>query len=100
MPHENGFNKIKNSYVKRVLYSIYDNYGINMNETRIIDAWCYTTFYDVIKLQRLQRAFFPTILYNGQPLGLNILKEKVLKKLGKSVRPYMSIFLLPKFKQD
>ena len=33
LPHENGFSKFKNSYLKSVHYSICDDYGVNADET-------------------------------------------------------------------
>ena len=32
LPHENGFSKVKNSYIKSDYYSICDDYGVNADE--------------------------------------------------------------------
>ena len=58
MPHKNGL-KIKNSYVSRVLYSIYNDYGINMNETRVIVTWCYRV---ITKFTKITKGFLPSNL--------------------------------------
>ena len=33
LPHEDGFNKVKNAYIKSSHYSICDDYGADANET-------------------------------------------------------------------
>ena len=33
LPHEDGFSKIKNVYIKSVYYSICDDYGVDADET-------------------------------------------------------------------
>ena len=33
LPHENGFSKVKDSYIKSAYYSICDDYGVNADET-------------------------------------------------------------------
>ena len=32
LPHEDGFSKVKNAYIKRAYYSICDDYGVNGDE--------------------------------------------------------------------
>ena len=33
LPHEDGFSKVKNTYLKSAYYSICDDYGVNRDET-------------------------------------------------------------------
>ena len=33
LPHENGFGKVKNAYIKSAYYSICDVYGVDVDET-------------------------------------------------------------------
>ena len=33
LPHEDGFSKVKNAYIKSAYYSICDDYGVDANET-------------------------------------------------------------------
>ena len=32
LPHEDGVSKVKNSYIKSAYYSIFDDYGVNVDE--------------------------------------------------------------------
>ena len=41
LPHEDGFSKVKNAYIKSVYYSICEDYGGNADERN----WFYTTDY-------------------------------------------------------
>ena len=33
LPHENGFSKVKNVYIKSAYYSVCDDYGVDSDET-------------------------------------------------------------------
>ena len=43
LPHEAGFNKVKNAYIKSVYYSICDDYDVDTNETCMHGEWFYAT---------------------------------------------------------
>ena len=43
LPHENGFSKVKNAYIKSAYYSICDDYGVDADETWMHGNWFYTT---------------------------------------------------------
>ena len=43
LPHENGFSKVKNAYIKSTNYNICDDYGVNADETWMHGDWLYTT---------------------------------------------------------
>ena len=45
LPHEDGFSKVKNGYIKSAYYSICDNYGVDADETWIYGDWFYATGY-------------------------------------------------------
>ena len=47
LPHELGFSKVKNSYIKRAYYSICNDYGVNADETWMYGDWFCTANYDV-----------------------------------------------------
>ena len=47
LPHEDGFSKVKNAYIKSAYYSICDDYGVDANETWIYGDWFYTTDYAI-----------------------------------------------------
>ena len=33
LPHEDGFSKVKNGYTKSAYYAIFDDYGVDADET-------------------------------------------------------------------
>ena len=43
LSHEDGFSKVKNSYIKSEYYSICDDYGVNTDETWTNGDWFYKT---------------------------------------------------------
>ena len=47
LPHEDGFSKVKNSYIKSVCYSICDDYGVNADEIWVHGDWIYPTKYGI-----------------------------------------------------
>ena len=47
LPHEDGFIKVKNSYIKSASYSVCDDYRVNTDETWMKRHWFYTTKYGV-----------------------------------------------------
>ena len=47
LPHEDGFSKVKNAYIKSAYYSICDDYGVNADKTWMHEDWFYTTGYGI-----------------------------------------------------
>ena len=47
LPHEDGFSKVKNAYIKSAYYSIRDDYGVDADETWMHGDWFYTTDYGI-----------------------------------------------------
>ena len=47
LPHEDGFSKVKNAYIKSAYYSICDDYGVDADETWMYGDWFYTTDYGI-----------------------------------------------------
>ena len=47
LPHEDGFSKVKNAYIKSAYYSICDDYGVDADETWMHGDWFYTTGYGI-----------------------------------------------------
>ena len=45
LQYEDGFSKVKNSYINSAYYAICNDYGVNPNETWIYGDWFYTTSY-------------------------------------------------------
>ena len=42
MPHEDGFSKVKNCYIKIAYYSICDDYGVKADKIWMDWSWFYT----------------------------------------------------------
>ena len=51
LPYEDGFSKVKNDYIISAYYGIYDDYGVNQNETWMYGDWFYTTHYAIFTLE-------------------------------------------------
>ena len=51
LPHENGFSKVKNAYIKSGYYSICDNYGVDADESWMYGNWFYTTGYGIFVMK-------------------------------------------------
>ena len=47
LQHEDGFSKVKNSYIKRAYCRICDNYGVNADKIWMHGDWFYTTKYGI-----------------------------------------------------
>ena len=47
LPHEDGFNKVKNAYMRSAYHSICDDYGVDADETWMHGDWFYTTDYGI-----------------------------------------------------
>ena len=47
LPHEDGFSKVKNAYIKSAFYNIYDDYGVDANESWMHGDWFYTRDYAI-----------------------------------------------------
>ena len=43
LPHEDGFSKVKNYYIKSTYYSVCYDYGVNPDEKWMHGDWFYTT---------------------------------------------------------
>ena len=48
LPHEDSFNKVKNSYIQSAYYRLCDGYGVNAYETWMFGDWFYTTNYALV----------------------------------------------------
>ena len=47
LPHEDGFSKVKNAYIKSAYYSACDDYGVDADKTWMHGDWYYLTGYDI-----------------------------------------------------
>ena len=95
MPHEDGFRKNKNPYIKSVYYSICDDYDTNANEIWMNGDWFYTGTYAVFnsggKPTRRSPPHKFTQLIITQCKGF---MRKGIAKVSRPVREY-EIYLFP-----
>ena len=47
LSHEDGFSKVKNSYIQSAYYRICDDYGVDADETWMYGDWFYMTDYAI-----------------------------------------------------
>ena len=94
LPHEYGFSKVKNSYIKSAYYSICDDYDVNADETWMHRDWFYTTSYDI---------FLNGVKATGRSPPKNLTRwiitesigftRKGIEKISRSVRAYVYLVL-------
>ena len=94
LPYEDGFSKVKNSYIKSVYYSICDDYGVNPNGTWMYDEWFYTAYYAIFtsELKATKRSppdnFMRWIITPSKRFI-----RKSIEKISRSVRAYVYLVL-------
>ena len=94
MSHEDGFSKGKTFNIQNASYSICDDYGANANQIWMNEDWFYMTDYD-----DFDSAGIATSRYLWQTYTMDeILQRKILKKISRSVRTYVYLFLTSKAK--
>ena len=76
LPHEDGFSKVQNAYIKSAYYSICDDYGVNPDETRMHGDWFYTTDYGIFGHEVKVTERSPP----DNPTGSKGLQEMALKR--------------------
>ena len=47
LPHEDGFSKVKNGYIKSAYFSVCDEHGVDVDETWMHGYWFYMTGYGI-----------------------------------------------------
>ena len=94
LPHEDGFNKVKNSYIKSTYYSICDDYGVDGNEIWMYGDWLYITDYVIfgheIKKTKTSPPDNLTLCIMTQSKGFT---KKSIAKISRSVRAYVYLAL-------
>ena len=94
LPHEDGFSKVKNAYIKSAYCSICDDYGIDANETWMHGDWFYTTDYAIFGHEVKTRERSPpdnlTRWIITQSKGFT---KKGIEKISRSVRAYVYLVL-------
>ena len=94
LPHEDGFSKVKNSYMKSAYYSVCDSYGVNADETWMHEDCFYTTDYAVFGHEVKGKKRSPQ---NNLPQWMFTrsrgFTRKGIEKISRSVRAYVCLFL-------
>ena len=94
LPHEDGFSKVKNAYIKSAYYSICDDYGVDADETWMHGDWFYTTGYGIfgheVKATKRSPPDNLTRWIITQSKGFT---RKGIEKISRSVRAYVYLVL-------
>ena len=95
LPHEDGFRKVKNTYIRSSYYGICDDYGVDENKTWIYGDWFYTTGYGIFGHEVKATNRSPPDNLMGwiitQSKGFT---KKGIEKISKSVRAYVYLVLI------
>ena len=94
LPHEDGFSKVKNSYINSAYHNICDKYGVDPTETWMYGDWFYTTNYGIfgheVKATKISPPDNLTRWIIAQSKGFT---EKGIKKIRRSVSAYVYLVL-------
>ena len=94
LPHENGFSKVKNAYIKSEYYSICDEYGVDADETWMYGDWFYTTGYGIFGHEvKATKRSLPDNLMRWIITQSKGFTRKGIEKISKSVRAYVYLVL-------
>ena len=94
LPHEGGFSKVKNAYIKSAYYSTCDDYGNDPDETWVHGDWFYMTGYGIFGHEVKAKERSPP----DNPMRWIITQSKDFKRKGfqkrsKPVRAYIYLVL-------
>ena len=94
LPHEDGFNKVKNSYIQSAYYRLCDGYGVNAYETWMFGGCFYTTNYAIFghKVKATER-FPPDNLSRWIITQSKGFTKKSIENISRSVRAFVSLVL-------
>ena len=94
LPHEHGFSKVKNAYIKSAYYSICDDHGVDANETWMHGIWFYTTDYAIFghEVKATERSP-PDNLTRWIITQSKGFSKKGIEQISRSVRAYVYLVL-------
>ena len=94
LPHEDGFSKVKNSYIQSTYYSLCDDYGVDPTETWMYGDWFYTTDYAIFghEVKATERSP-PENLTRWIITQSKGFTKKGIEKISRSVRAYVYLVL-------
>ena len=94
LPHEDGFSKVKNSYIQSAYYSLCDDSGVDPSETWMYGDWFCTTNYAIfgheVKATERSPPDNLTRWIIAQSKGFT---KKGIEKISRSVRAYIYLVL-------
>ena len=92
--HEDGFSKVKNAYINSGYYSIYDDYGVDANETWMYGNWFYTSGYGIFGYEvKATKRSPPDNLMRWIITQSKGVTRKGIKKISRSARAYIYLVL-------
>ena len=94
LPHEDGFSKVKNSYIQSAYYSLCDDYGVDPTETWMYGDWFYTTDYAIFghEVKATERSP-PDNLTRWIITQSKGFTRKSIEQISRSVRAYVYLVL-------
>ena len=94
LPHEDGFSKVKNAYIKSDYHSACDDYGFNADETWIHRNWFYTMDYGIYghEIKATERSP-PDNLTRRIIKRSRRFTRKAIEKISRSLRAYVYLVL-------
>ena len=93
LPYEDGFNKVKNAYIKREHYSICDDCGIDADETWMHGDWFYTTGDGILGHEIKATKISPQDLTRWIITQSRGFTRKGIEKISRSVTKYVYLVL-------
>ena len=95
LPHEDGFSKAKNAYIKSTYYNICDNYGVDADETWMHGDWFYTTGYGIFGHEvKATKRSPPDNLARWIMTQSKGFARKGFENISRSVRAYIYLVLI------
>ena len=94
LPHEDGFSKVKNAYIKSAYYSICDDYGVDPTKAWMYGDWFYRTDFAVFghNIKATERSS-PDNLTRSIITQSKGFTRKGIEKISRSVRVYVYLVL-------
>ena len=94
LPYEDGFSKVKNSYINSAYYAICDDFGVDADETCMHEDRFYTASYAIFTTEsKATRRYPPDDVGRGVIIQSRGLTRKRIKKISRSVRAYVYLVL-------
>ena len=94
LPHEDGFSKVKNSYIQNAYYSLCGDYGVDPTETWMYGDWFYTTDYAIFSHEvKATEISAPDNLTRWIITQSKVFTKKGIEKISRSERACVYLVL-------